>query len=165
MVTTRILPLVARTMPITNAGVATVQFSFFPCNYMQLTDRQYQNLKSSPFNPLTDRNPWTKGMRVWGEESNYRGVQETFPYSSSSSSPPPRCGGLARQKQGSVQLMPAFLQVLRIHCFPLCLSLRGVFKKKIKKKKQSKKYLEGTGSINFSPCVRLKRTTTLPPQS
>lgn len=76
MVTTRILPLVARTMPITNAGVVTVQFSFFPCNYMQLTDIQYQNLKSSPFNPLMDRNPWTKGMREWGEESNCWGVQE-----------------------------------------------------------------------------------------
>lgn len=46
MVTTRILPLVARTMPITNAGVVTVQFTFSPCNYMQLTDIQYQKISS-----------------------------------------------------------------------------------------------------------------------
>lgn len=53
MVTARISPLVARTMPITNAGVVTVWFSFSPWNYMQLTDIQYQNLKSSPSNPYT----------------------------------------------------------------------------------------------------------------
>lgn len=161
MVTTWILPLVARTMPITNAGVVTVQFSFFPCNYMQLTDIQYQNLKSSPSNPFTDMNPWTKGMRVWGEESINWGVQGTLPYSSSSFSPPPGCGGLARQKQGSVQLMPAFLQVLRIHCFPLCLSLGGTLKKK-----ETNKRISGGDWVNkFSPTGRLKRTFTLPPQS
>lgn len=46
MVTVRILPLLARTMPITNAGVVTAQFSLFPCNYMQLTGIQFQDLKS-----------------------------------------------------------------------------------------------------------------------
>lgn len=80
MVTTRILPLVVRTKPITNAGVVTVPFSSLPWNYMHLTDIQYRYLKSSPFNPLMDRNPWIKGMRgEWGEESLYWGVQEMFP--------------------------------------------------------------------------------------
>lgn len=60
---------------------------------------------------------------------------------------PTGCGGLARQKQGSIQLMPAFLQVLRIHGFHLCLSFRGIVKKK--EEETIKKYLEGTELINF----------------
>lgn len=93
------------------------------------------------------------------------------PYASSSSSPPLACGRLAWQKQGSVQLMPAFLQVLRIHCFPLCLS-RHVFKKRRKKKKNNKKKQTNKKKhiwwywVNtFSPTVHLKQTSTLPPQS
>lgn len=157
----RILQLVARTMPITNAGVVTVQFSFFPCNYMQLTDIQYQNLKWSPSNPLKDRNPWTKGMRMSGEESNYWRVQETFPCTPSSSSPLPGYGRLARQKQGSIQLMPAlptgpenpmfsFVPLIRRHVL----------------KKWNKQKISGGDLVNtFSQTVCLKQTFMLPPQS
>lgn len=92
------------------------------------------------------------------------------PYASSSS-PPLACGRLAWQKQGSVQLMPAFLQVLRIHCLPLCLSRHVFFFKKKKrrrktiKNKQTKKHIWGYWVNTFSPTVRLKQTSTLPPQS
>lgn len=161
MVTTRILPLIARTMPITNAGVVTVQFSFFPCNYMQLTDIQYQNLKSSLSNPFTDRNRWTKGMRA-GEKSNYWGVQETFPYSSSSSSPLPWMWWAGPTKAG---ICPADA------CLPAgpenpLFSFVPLIRRHVKKKKKQMKKISGGDWVNkFSPTVHLKRTLTLPPQS
>ena len=141
-------------------------FPSFPCNYMQLTDIQYQNLKWSSSNPLKYRNPWTKRDGNVRIREYSRRVQENFPHTSSS--PLPGCGGLARQKKGSIQLMPAFLQVLRIHCFPLCLSLEGMFKKKKKKKRKKKrnkdtKKISGEDLVNkFSPVVRLKQTFMLP---
>lgn len=149
MVTTRILPLVARTMPITNAGVVTVQFTFSPCNYMQLTDIQYQKISSQVLLILLQIGILEpkKGIRVWGEESNYWGVQETLPILLLLFLSSPWMWWAGPTKAG---IYPADA------CLPTgpenpLFSFVPLFRRHVLKKKwnKQKKYLEGTGSINF----------------